>query len=411
MESTHSAPSYDENQSAAFDPMNIPSAYVSGYERARARDPDLATTYIEHTMIGDPTADAVVKQLASLPPRQVGRFIQAGMDQERGESFRNAPPALREFFDGLESPPDWLNLDAFEPGVRMFHRNTRAVLAGMVGGTLVEGFSTNISKSFFISGRLRDQGVRRLKQNNRHMLEIFVPQGLERFGDGWKLSVRIRLIHAQLRSLMANSDDWQLATWGTPISSAHLGFAITAFSARLLQHMQNLGASYNDEEAESFVQVWRYSGYLMGIPESILFRDTAEALKLFDIGRLCEPPLEFESTVMAHSLINSAPLLAGVTETNARRSLAKYLYGISRALIGNDLADRLNFPRSSTFGVLGWFRLQARTHRRMMKMFPKRIQNSNFANFTSMLDASMFDDEGITYRMPDHVYAEESSRW
>ena len=391
--------------------MIIPSAYVSGYERARARDPDLATAYIEHTMIGDPSADAVVEQLASLPPRQAGRLIQAGMNQERGESFRNAPPALREFFDGLKSPPDWLDLDAFEPGVRMFHRNTRAVLAGMVGGTLVEGFSTNISKSFFISGRLRDQGVRRLKQNNRHMLEIFVPQGLERFGDGWKLSVRIRLVHAQLRSLMANSEDWQLEKWGTPISSAHLGFAITAFSARLLQHMQNLGASYSDEEAESFVQVWRYSGYLMGIPESILFRDTAEALNLFDIGRLCEPALEFESIVMAHSLINSAPLLAGITEASARRSLAKYLYGVSRALIGKDLSDRLNFPRRATFGVLGWFRLQTRTHRRMMKVFPKRVQNSNFANFTSMLDASMFDEEGITYRMPDHVYAEESSRW
>ena len=30
--------------------------------------------------------------------------------------------------------------------------------------------------------------------------------------------------------------------------------------------------------------VWRYSGHLMGIPETILFRDADEALRLYDIG-------------------------------------------------------------------------------------------------------------------------------
>ena len=64
----------------------------------------------------------------------------------------------------------------------MFLRNLKMVLGGMIAGTLVEGFSTNISQSFFITGRLRDQGVRRLQQNNRHMLEIFFPGGLERPG-------------------------------------------------------------------------------------------------------------------------------------------------------------------------------------------------------------------------------------
>ena len=95
--------------------------------------------------------------------------------------------------------PDWVDFDSFLPGIRMFHRNSHLILGAFVGGTLVEGFATNISKAFFVSGRLRDQGVRRLRQNNRHMIEIFMPNGLSRDGDGWKLSVRIRLVHAQLR--------------------------------------------------------------------------------------------------------------------------------------------------------------------------------------------------------------------
>ena len=41
----------------------------------------------------------------------------------------------------------------------MFHRNSHLILGAFVGGTLVEGFATNIAKSFFITGRVRDQGV------------------------------------------------------------------------------------------------------------------------------------------------------------------------------------------------------------------------------------------------------------
>ena len=96
-------------------------------------------------------------------------------------------------------------------------------------------------------------------QNNRHMVEMYLPGGLERYGDGWKLSARIRLAHAQVRYLLDNSPDWDTPAWGIPISAAHTGFALTAFSARLLKHMKRLGAVYNHEEAKSFMDVWRYS--------------------------------------------------------------------------------------------------------------------------------------------------------
>ena len=187
------------------------------------------------------------------------------MDQDY-KGLAGAPPALRELFENLRSPPDWVDPSAFIPGVRMFHRNSQLVLGAFVGGTLVEGFSTNISKSFFITGRVRDQGVRRLQQNNRHIVEIFMPSGMERGGDGWKLSVRIRLVHAQVRRLLNNSHEWDAEAWGAPISAAHTGYAITAFSARLVRHLTSLGAVFTKEERKSFLDVWRYSGTPDGHP-------------------------------------------------------------------------------------------------------------------------------------------------
>ena len=389
--------------------MKIPAAYTDGYAKGRQTDPERSANYLAHTTMGDPLADAMIAELEPLGPDESAMLIELGMHDREGDALRDAPASVREFFARCAEPPDWLDLPSFLPGCRMFHRNTRLVLAGMVGGVLVEGFSTNIAKSFFLTGRLRDQGVRRLKQNNRHMLEIFMPGGMEAHADGWTHSVRVRLVHAKIRQLLGRSEEWDAEELGTPISSANLGFAIAAFSARLLKHLKSLGATFSEEERRSFMAVWRYSGYLMGIPETILYRDEEDALELFRIGRICEPPPSMESVVLSSSLINSAPLFAGLDDRDERQKLAGYIGQISRALIGDDLADELMYPEAPTRGILWKFRTLNRIERVMEKLRPN--PSRQMANLTTILDVSMFDKQGISYRLPDHVYAERSSQW
>ena len=236
--------------------MNIPADYIQNYEKGRAANPELAEKYIAHTTVGDPVADDMIEDLAPLGPAKLSEVIETGMEAQDAAELSNLPASARAFFESCEAVPDWVDLAAFTPGTRMFYRNSKLVLGAMVGGTLVEGFSTNIAKSFFITGRLRDQGVRRLKQNNRHMVEIFLPYGLDRQGDGWKLSVRVRIVHAMVRRLLYRSDDWDVEAWGTPISAAHVGFAITAFSAT---------ASQASEEPGSEVQRRRTRGLHGGV--------------------------------------------------------------------------------------------------------------------------------------------------
>ena len=389
--------------------MQVPTAYRGGYERGRSVDAARADNYIAHTTVGDPVADALADCLGSLPREETTRLIELGMRGGDDAALQAAPEPVRAFFDTCYDPPDWLDIPSLTPGYRLFHRNTSLVLAGMVAGVLVEGFTTNIAKSFFLTGRLRDQGVRRLKQNNRHMLEIFMPGGMDRYADGWALSVRIRLVHATIRRLLSGSDEWDIEELGAPISAAHVGLAISAFSARLLHHLKSLGASFDKEERKSFMAIWRYSGHLMGIPETILFRDEQDALEIFRIGTLCEPGISMESKVMATSLVNSAPLFAGLTERHARRKLAGYIFKISRALIGDDVADGLGYPKESTLGTLWRFRLLNRVDDLLNRFNPARTQERN--NMTTILDVSMFERHGISYRLPDHIYAEQSREW
>ena len=399
-----------DDERLMLDDTILPTDYNTNAEKALKYDYEEASKYLKHTIIGDPEVDQMLEECASLERAEMQRYIRAGMEQEE-DVLAEAPSVIREFFHGLETPPEWFDAGATRPGILSFHRNSPLILGGMVGGVLVEGFATNISKSFFLTGRIRDQGVRRLKQNNRHMLEIFLPGGLDREGDGFKLSVRIRLVHAQVRRLLNLSGEWDHEALGEPLSAAHCGWALSAFSARLLHHASRLGAVFSDEEKASFMQVWRYSGYLMGIPAAILLEDEQDALRLFRVGLMCEPSPTLESVVMANALVNAAPLVIGQSDPEKRRGLAKYVYHVSGALIGKEMAHSLRYPKHQTFGVLPLFRMDVRFKRLLARLFPKRAANMRSSDFTGLLGVSAYDDVGISYATPDRARAEESVFW
>ena len=382
-----------------------PLAYAEGYAKARLYDEAAADNYIRHTMIGDPELDPMMEELASsMEPGDLHRFIGAGIEQ-REEVLREAPQALRDFFKNLEDPP-WLDYEAFRPGIRAFHANVDLMLTAFVTGVLVEGFSTLIAKSFRITGRVAST-KRRLQQNNRHMMDIFFPGGLHRDGDGWKLSTRIRFVHTRIRGLMGKSDDWNHELWGTPVSAAHLGFAISVFSKRLLEYSLKLGAKVTKEEYESVLAVWRYTGYLMGIPETILYTDDEAATKTYKMGYTCEPAPDADSIAVANMLINAIPAVADIQDPVEQQNLLGLAHRLSRALIGNRLADAFEFPKPfNLLPTLFSYRMQQR-----MKRMVKSDQLIRSGNFTQLLQISVYDEGGLSYKMPDHVHTSKSSEW
>ena len=383
--------------------LQPPAAYIEGYKKARLYDQVTADNYIRHTTLGDPVLDPVLEELASLPPDDLHRFIEAGIEQQ-DKVLRNAPQVLRDFFNNLEAPP-WLDHKAFSPGVRVFNANVDLMLIAFVTGVLVEGFATLIAKSFNMTGRVA-MTPRRLRQNNRQLVEIFYPGGLLRDGDGWKLSTRVRFVHARIRMLLAKSEEWNHEAWGTPLSAAHLGFAISVFSQRLLEYASLIGAVFNKEEHESVLAVWRYVGYLMGIPETILYTNSEEATKIYRITPMCEPPPDADSVAMANALINSIPGVANITDPVEKKKVIRLAYRLSRAFLGNRLAEAFQYPKNLTIGTLFLYRIKQRLFRLL-----KRKQLIRLRNFSQLLEISVYDKGGVSYKLPDHVHALKSNDW
>ena len=361
--------------------------------------------------IGDPLADAAVGSLVNVDPQEVHQLIQAGMDQDQ-RRLEQAPEPLRSFFAATDSPPEWLDMTLLAAGSRMFFRNSDTLIGALAAGSLIEGFSTNISKSFFITGHLRDQGERRLKQNNRHMTEVFIPGGMERKADGWKMTVRIRLVHANIRRLLSQSDEWDRDAWGAPLSAAHMAFGTATFSARLMNHAEKLGVRIRPARA------LRLHGDL-AVRRTLVWRPRLDPSKKRSRG---SPPLRHRPgsrTRTRHRVRGDGSLAADISPNSHRHHRPRqqtqdggvYLYCVQ----GHDW--KATFPTAAlpVQQKDGSAVLVQGQKLSITESWPNWCRNCSthtpFHRFSALMESSLFDEAGISYRLPNHVYAERSAKW
>ena len=337
----------------ALSTMQIPSAYTEGYAKARVHDPALADLYVEHTGIGDPVLDPVMEEIASLPNDKLTRFIRAGITQEEG-GLNGAPQALRNFFQRVDTEtPPWLDHEAFRPAIRVFNLNVTNMLIAFVCGVLIEGFATLITKSFFATGRVTgpENG-----EKTPHAEQPPVAGGL-------------------LSRRPPERRRWIQALFARPLRSRpHQApaRALRQLGPRALGHTDKRGAPRfrADRLFHAPVAVLGVGGYqfqrgragerhgCMALyrlrhgtspkPSSTPRQRRRE--KIFDIAYMCEPPPDADCAATANALITAIPVTASIEDPREAESVKALAYRISRALIGDDLADALHFPRDEHDG-------------------------------------------------------------
>ena len=157
------------------------------------------------------------------------------------------------------------------------------------------------------------------------------------------------------------------------------------------------------------MMIWRYSSHLMGILPELLFEDKADALKMVEIGKACEPAPSIESCQLANALINAAPLLQGIEDSRKRRILVNRIYQVSRAMIGDEVADSLRYPPKQGFGALAAISVPYRINHWLESHCPLLARKNHLDRFGQMMDISHYGDSGLAYRLPGHVHAEKDS--
>ncbi len=298
----------------------------------------------------DPLADEVVDALDSLPA-SAGWGLFGRLARQGGERVPEAPEALHRFFAEASRVPPWVDWALADRGCEVLVR--AGPLGGLVLGlkSLVLAYASPAgNKPLVLSGRLTEQAARRLNETARFVAATITPGGLRPGAAGWQVTLKVRLIHAQVRRMILRSGRWNGAAWGAPINQHDEAGTLLLFSVAVLEGLRHLGLRITRDEAEAYVHLWRWSGWLMGVDPELLPATEHEGLRLGDIIAATQGAPDDDSRALTRALLESSrpkrELGATNGSDNGPRAMRATLVGstLCRTLIGDALADDLGVP-------------------------------------------------------------------
>ncbi|GAA2412193.1 oxygenase MpaB family protein [Actinomadura vinacea] len=198
------------------------------------------------------------------------------------------------------------------------------------------------------TGDLDTMAPRRLAKTASWWVDVTTPGGLGRFEAGFRSTLRVRVMHAQVRAAIHERDDWDFDAWDAPINQIQLTGTLLLFSLVMLLGSRTLGLRFSAADRAAALHLWRYAGHLMGVHPDLLPATEADAWRLLWLEADTEFMPDQDSQRLARSLMNAAaPLLLPPRWKNsalARRALTNYLLSYSRLILGKRNADFLGAP-------------------------------------------------------------------
>src|SRR5690606_1086660 len=115
--------------------------------------------------------------------------------------------------------------------------------------------------------------------------------------------VRTRLMHSYARLKIKKSDqDWDRENWGEPINLWDMIATYTGFSLVFMQGLRKLGICISELEERGLFHLWKYVGYLIGIPAEFLPKTRTEAVAQFYWWSTTQAPGDADSAELALAL-------------------------------------------------------------------------------------------------------------
>ena len=318
---------------------------VFGLERARRLHGDRVDRVAAFLLECDPLADACVDSFADLPLGQGFALLERAL-REGIDAVPEAPESLHGLFAALDRVPAWVDWNVIDRGGELLLRS--GPFGAMVLGfrSLVLAYSAPAgNKPLVMSGRLTEQAGRRLAETGRFVHKVCLPRALRRDGEGFAIAVKVRVMHAQVRRLLRRSGKWRSEAWGEPINQHDMVGTILVFSLALIEGLRSLGFRASEEEAESYVQLWRYAGHVMGVHPDLLFASEREGRRLSDVIAAFQGPADDDARALVAALFSS-----GLGEARNRaealfiRGYRRFVMGLARGLVGDQVADAVDLP-------------------------------------------------------------------
>ena len=323
----------------------IPSS-VRRSREAVERFPVLAPAYFDAMWEGDPLADAFVADAVVLGKGRAMKMLRTAC-REGIDAVEDAPASLAGLFAALEDVPDWVDLDAIDHACRYVGRYTRQGGIVLGAASLVGGYANSAaSRPLEMTGRyVESAGVRTIEVAS-WLVKASSTGGLRRYGKGFELTVRVRIIHALVRHALREDPRWQHSAWGVPICQAFLAYTLVEFCLIPLRGMAAIGAVFLPHENAAYYERWRYIGHLLGIRADLLATNQAEQEALEQLYLITRPEVDDYCRDLVGA-INREFLVPEIEQLLPRRVHSwapPVVHALERVFLGDQIAGELAIP-------------------------------------------------------------------
>ncbi|KXO99890.1 oxygenase MpaB family protein [Tsukamurella tyrosinosolvens] len=267
-------------------------------------------------------------------------------------SVPEAPAELREFFEDMETAPDWVDWDKILLGGQLMRSGgadgfSIARDVALMGGYLFSGFNQTLLRT----GALEKGSNKRFAETSQWALDVIVPEGLRPGGPGYRSTLHVRFIHSMVRRHVLALPDWDFETYGLPINQTDMAATLVGALIAPVATGVGIGLVANPREYEAAAHLTRYVGRLMGVHDDFLPHSFRDSLRiLFQTSRALSTPDE-TSRALAQPMADDPMLWEFGPLTGLRRRIARSQHlSIATAYLGTAAMKELGVP-----STLPWY--------------------------------------------------------
>ena len=269
-------------------------------------------------------------------------------------SVPDAPPQLVRFFAVVDDTPAWVDFALIERGAGVLRRLGRTVTdvllqLSLIGGYRFGGPAELLAATGGLSGKT---AMRRLGETEAWSHAIARPGALRRDGEGFRLTVHVRVMHALINDRFEANGRWDTEEWGLPVNQSDQAGTLGLFNSTLLIGARALGRCVSAADARAVMHLWKYVGWLLGVDEDWLF-DTEREQNRFNYHVL----LAQDGQTPAGAALTEAVLEGQRRLNEGRLSPLRAAYararllGMLRCFLGRESLEGLRIPVTLPWAV------------------------------------------------------------
>lgn len=270
-------PSWSTLRHNLFDGWHDVKDHWEGYTSEQTRLLD------DHMWQCDETGLAVAEMFKRVGAKKGRADFETALNQGI-DKVENPEPELVEFFRQVDNIPEWIDLEAAERGRIAYYNVTFTAEILAIGfaywATTMEDRTSAATGE---TGMFENKAMQRSVETAKFFVDLGRDDVFDRYSDGLKSAVRVRLLHAQAnRGLEKLWGPEHYNEFGRPIGSSFLVSGEGWFALMPLAIDEVFGRVHTGQEWDDVAMYWAYVLYMMGAEERIIPKNGDEMRKMTD---------------------------------------------------------------------------------------------------------------------------------